>query len=115
MTKCEPMKRNDVNPGSEKDELQSISLNLPVVGLNDNLDFLGRQLHVQTEFIELPVARINTLVFCNGRVLLSKKSECPPGIRESHDIQKLQQIMNTQHHQVIREIAAKQVRVLGSH
>ena len=115
MTKCDSMKGNDVNHGSEKPETQNMSSNLPVVGLNDNLDFMGRQLHVQTEFIELPVARISTQVFCSGRVLLSKKSECPPGIRESHDTLKLQQIMNTQHHQVIREIADKQARVLGSH
>ena len=109
------MKGNDVTHGSEKAEQIGISSNLPVVGLNDNLDFMGRQLHVQTEYIELPEPRISTQVFCSGRVMLSKKSECPPDIRESHDTQKLQQIMNAQHHQVLREIADKQARIMGSH
>jgi hypothetical protein len=109
------MKGNDVTHGSPKGEQIGVSFNLPVVGLNDNLDFMGRQLHVQTEYIELPEPRISTQVFCSGRVMLSKKSECPRGIRDSHDTQKLQQIMNTQHHQVLREIAQKQARILGSH
>ncbi|MBN1571519.1 MAG: hypothetical protein JXA73_27025 [Acidobacteria bacterium] len=103
-----------MNPGSEKCTSENSVFNKPVVGLNDNLDFLGKQLHIQTEFIELPAARISTQVFCRGRVLLSKKTECPPGVRESHDFQKLQQIMNAQHHQVIQEITDKQARVLAS-
>jgi hypothetical protein len=104
-----------VTPGSDKVDKNGITFNLPAVGLNDNLDFLGRQLHVQTEYIELPVARIVTQVFCSGRVMLSKKTECPPAIHEFQDTQKLQQIMNAQHHKVIQEITGKQARILGSH
>jgi hypothetical protein len=85
-----------------------------VMGLNDNLEFMGKQLHVQTEHMEFPVARIVTHVFSSGRVLLSKKTECPPDIRDSHDFNRIQKLMNTQHHQVLQEIAAKQARILGS-
>jgi hypothetical protein len=104
-----------VNPGSEKEDKIGNTINLPAVGLNDNLNFMGRQLHVQTEYIEFPVSRIITQVFCSGRVMLSKKSECPPDIHEFHDMDRLQQIMNAQHRQVILEISAKQAKILGSH
>ena len=111
---CKPMKGYDVTLGAENSRKNGMAFNLPAVGLNDNLDFLGRQLHVQTEFIELPVAHIITQVFCSGRVMLSKKSDCPAGIQEAQDARKLQQTMNAQHHQVIREISDKQTRVLNS-
>jgi hypothetical protein len=88
---------------------------MPITGLNDNLEFVGRQLHVQTEHLELPVAHIVTQVFCKGRVLLSRKSEYPSEIHESRDVGKIRQMMNAQHSQVIQEIEDKQARILGSH
>jgi hypothetical protein len=108
------MKGSDVTHESEQEEKCGTAFHSQTVGLNDNLDFMGRMLHVQTEHTEFPTARITTQVFCNGRVLLSKKSECAPGIRESQDIHGLQQTMNAQHRQVIREILDKQTRILGS-
>jgi hypothetical protein len=100
------------NEEQDKDNLASAT---PATGLNNNLEFMGRQLHVQTEHLEYPVARIVTQVFCNGRVMRSKKSEYSADIRESRDINKIQQLMNAQHYQVIREITEKQSRILGSH
>jgi hypothetical protein len=108
------MKGSNVNPGSEKENKDGAVFNSPAVGLNDNLDFVGKRLHVQTEHAKFPRSQIITQVFCNGRVLLSKKTECPLGIRESHDIRQLQQLMNAQHGQVIQEITNKQTRFLGS-
>ncbi len=99
---------------SEHQGKSGTELKLPVVGLNDNLVFMGRQLHVQTEHTGFPVARIVTQVFCSGRVLLSKKTECPAGIRESQDFNKIQKLMSTQHYQVLEEIAAKQARIMSS-
>jgi hypothetical protein len=107
------MKGNRVAPGNEKAGINEIAFNLPAVGLNDNLEFLGRQLHVQTEYIDHPIGRIATQVFCSGRIMLSRKSECPPAVLESRDTQLLQKTMNEQHQQVIREIKEKQTRVLG--
>lgn len=103
-----------MTPDGEKSDKYGTTLNPPAVGLNDNLEFLGRQLHIQTEFIELPIARIVTQVFCGGRVMLSRKSECPPDFQDSQDLRRLQQTMNFQHHQVIKEIADKQIRALSS-
>jgi hypothetical protein len=99
---------------SEHPVKSSTEFKLPVVGLNDNLVFMGRQLHVQTEHTGFPVARIVTQVFCSGRVLLSKKTECPTGIHESQDFDKLQKLMSTQHYQVLEEISAKQARIMNS-
>jgi hypothetical protein len=82
-----------------------------VMGLNHNLEFMGRQLHVQTENTGFPVTRIVTQVFCKGRVVFSKKSECPPDLHESRDPRKIHERMRTQHFQVIREIQAKQAGI----
>jgi hypothetical protein len=99
---------------SEYQGKSGTGLKLPVVGLNDNLIFMGRQLHVQTEHTGFPVARIVTQVFCSGRILLSKKTECPAGIHESKDFNQLQRLMSMQHYQVIEEITAKQARIMSS-
>lgn len=82
-----------------------------VIGLNDNLEFMGRQLHVQTENTEFPIARIVTHVFTNGRILLSKKSDYPQEVQTSKDPGKIRELMQTQHHQIIQEIAEKQKRL----
>ncbi len=86
-----------------------------ISGLNDNLDFLGKLLHIQTEHSAYPTAHIVTQVFCGGRVMLSKKSDYPPGVCESHDFGRIQQLMKTQHCQVIQEIRDKQARKQGAH
>ena len=98
---------------SDNQGISGTEAKLPVVGLNDNLVFMGRQLHVQTEHTGFPVARIVTQVFCSGRVLLSKKTDCPADIRESHDFNGIQKLMSTQHYQVLEEIAAKQARIMS--
>jgi hypothetical protein len=109
------MEGKDSKCWSEEQNKGGLSLTSPITGLNDNLEFVGRQLHVQTEHLEMPVAHIVTQVFCNGRVLLSKKSEYPSEIHQIRDVSKIRQLMNEQHSKVIREIADKQARILGSH
>ena len=88
---------------------------LCLAGLNDNLEFMGRHLHVQTENAGFPVAHIVTQVFCKGKVVLSKKTDYPPGVREAGDIGTMQELMRAQHIHVIRSIAAKESRILGAH
>jgi hypothetical protein len=87
----------------------------PVPGLNDNLEFMGRQLHVQTESAGFPTARIVTQVFCRGRVMFSRKSEYPPGINESNNSDKIRELMHSQHCEVIQEIRNKQTQILKAH
>jgi hypothetical protein len=108
------MEAEEPKSWNEESDKKNPASAVPATGLNDNLEFLGRQLHVQTEHLEYPVARIVTQVFCNGRVMRSKKSEYSADIREARDISKIQQLMNVQHYQVIREITEKQSQILGS-
>jgi hypothetical protein len=86
----------------------------PLPGLNDNLDFLGTPLHVQTESVEFPVACIVTQVFCKGKVILSKKSERPFEIQDNIDAAKMQELMRAQHTQIIQSITEKQARIRGN-
>ena len=85
-----------------------------ITGLNDNLEFMGRQLHVQTESGGFPSAHIVTQVFCKGKVVLSKKTDLLHGFREAANTAKIKEMMRTQHYQIIRDIAAKQARLLAS-
>ncbi len=84
----------------------------PTMGLNDNLDFLGRQLHIQTEDLGYTGRCIQTQVFCDGRVLLSTKSEYPPSVHHQADRSQLVELMHKQHYNVIRELESKKVRIL---
>ena len=82
------------------------SVGLPTAtGLNDNIEFMGKLLHVQTENIRLPKPGIVTQVFSNGRILFSKKTEC------SHALNDIQSQMHKQHSDVIQSIADKQARL----
>lgn len=83
-------------------------------GLNDNVEFLGKHLHVQTERIGFPTPRIVTQVFSNGRVVFSKKNELPAQGFDSQEFAKVQELMRNQHLQTIREIQEKQKRILDS-
>ena len=84
------------------------------MGLNDNLDFFGKQLHVQTENAGFPMPRIITQVFSKGRIILSRKSEYPADEHKAADPEQIQELMRLQHYQIIREISEKQQRLQGS-
>lgn len=78
------------------------------MGLNDNLDFLGTQLYIQTENAQLPTPRIITHVFSKGRIVLSKKSEYPADFHNSGNPEKIHELLRMQHSQVIQDISDKQ-------
>jgi hypothetical protein len=80
----------------------------PLPGLNDNFDFMGKQLHVQTESVEFPIACIVTQVFCKGKVILSRKTDCPPGARKNGDASYMRELMQAQHYRIMQNIANKQ-------
>jgi hypothetical protein len=77
------------------------------MGLNDNLDFLGTRLHIQTEKTENPIKRIVTQVFSKGRIVFSKKTEYPTDLRDTENPDKIQELMRIQHFQVIQDISEK--------
>jgi hypothetical protein len=96
----------------ENDKKRIVAVDNSVAGLNDNIEFLGRQLHIQTERIGFPSPRIVTQVFSNGRVMFSKKADISFRTDEPQATRKVQELMQIQHFQVIREIKAKQSRIL---
>jgi hypothetical protein len=79
-----------------------------VTGLNNNIEFMGRQLHVQTENIGLPKPGIVTQVFSNGRIIYSKKIEL------SQELNDVQRQMHKQHSEVIQGIEDKRARLRGA-
>jgi hypothetical protein len=85
-----------------------------VAGLNDSLAVFGRQLHVQTELLRSSGFCIATQVFSNGRVLFSRKSDCTPEFSHSRDTGKIQELMKSQHLQVIREINKKAAQIFAA-
>jgi hypothetical protein len=80
----------------------------PATGLNANIEFMGKQLHVQTETVGSPAAYVMTQVFNNGRVIFSKKTEC------SNDLSEIQSLIHQQHAQVIRNMAEKEAAILNA-
>lgn len=101
-------------PHTEKKDPPAVVPPSQAMGLNNNLEFLGRQLHVQTENTAFPTPHIVTQVFSNGRILLSKKSEYPADAHDAGNPEKIQELMRIQHHQVIQEISEKQKRIQGN-
>jgi hypothetical protein len=94
--------------------IKSNTVETPITGLNDNLEFMGKLLHVQTEKIVFPTPHIATQVFSSGRILASKKSDIPLNLQTSHELDEIKELMRQQHAQTIREISDKQKRLLES-
>lgn len=83
------------------------SMPAPISGLNDNLELMGKQLHIQTENTGFPAAGIITQVFCRGRVILSRKTDHASVTNDSGKIAQIRKLMHSQHSQVIKEIKDK--------
>ena len=84
----------------------------PIMGLNDDLEIMNNQLHIQTEDLGFNGRCINTQVFCKGRVILSTKSAYPATLTEGNGRAQIVEIMRRQHFNVIRELESKKVRLL---
>lgn len=82
-------------------------------GLNDNLDFLGRQLHVQTEDLGRARGIITTQVFLNGKVIHSMRSTYPDTPAEDSTHDKITDMMRAQHLAVLDEIRNQKVRFVA--
>jgi hypothetical protein len=78
------------------------------IGLNENVEFMGKQLHIQTEILRATESIVITQIFSNGRVIFSKKTMC------SNDSSEIQLLMNSQHAQVIRSLAEKKRHLLDA-
>jgi hypothetical protein len=95
-------------PLKESGNNSTTALDAAIAGLNDNLSFLGKSLHVQTERIGRPSPHIETQVFLQGRVIASKKSAIPENLLDPNESDKVQELMKLQHFQMIQELSEKQ-------
>lgn len=100
------MKQKEQN-GWIKGEMNGRPMHAPISGLNDNLEVMGKQLHIQTESTGLDAIRIVTQVFCGGRVILSRKTGHAPATGDPCNTVQIRELMNSQHSQVIKEIKDK--------
>lgn len=82
-----------------------------IMGLNDNVEFDGVELHVQTEDFGPARPSLTTQVFQEGRILLSRRSDyaAAPGGRDRKAVMEL---MRKQHFGVIREIEEGKVKIV---
>jgi hypothetical protein len=83
-------------------------LKSPTMCLNNNIDFLGKELHVQTENVDTTVPCILTQVFFRGRVIQTIKYEYPAEIRTLNNFSKIHDLMHRQHMDVIEMINERQ-------
>ncbi len=86
----------------------------PTMGLNDKLDFLGRQFHIQTEDLGFNGRSITTQVFCEGRVIFSTKCEYPSSVNGNGDRNLITEMMRQQHFNVIRQLESKKSQMLST-
>lgn len=74
------------------------------MSLNDNLDFLGKELHIQTENIQSDIPHIRTHVFSRGRVIHTKILTFPADLAQSGDLSEIRRLMQSQHCEIIDKI-----------
>ena len=82
----------------------------PAMGLNDNLNFLGKELHVQTENVQSDAPCIRTQVFFHGRVVHTVKYEYSNDLKNSLNLTKIRDRMHKQHRNVIEKIHRQQLK-----
>ena len=83
------------------------------MGLNDNLNFLGKELHVQTENVQSSVPCIRTQVFFHGRVVYTAKYEYSSESSNPLDLLKIRDLMHEQHMRVIKKINEQEAKYQG--
>ncbi|MEJ2108325.1 MAG: hypothetical protein P8Z37_00130 [Acidobacteriota bacterium] len=80
----------------------------PTMSLNDNLNFLGKELHIQTENVHSGSLCIRTHVFTGGKIIHTTKSTFSSDIPDLSDFDKIRNLMHTQHQKVIDKIVKQQ-------
>ena len=78
------------------------------MGFNDNLDFFGKVLHIQTEKVQSAAPCILTQVFYRGRVIHTAKFEYSTDSLDFNDFEKIRNLMHAQHLKVIEKISRQQ-------
>jgi hypothetical protein len=75
-----------------------------MAGLNTNLKRKQANYHVQTEDKGHGINHVETVIYKSGKVLSSRKSSYASLINDPHLKQKIQQIIEKQHEECLKEI-----------
>ena len=81
------------------------------MSLNDNLDFMGKALHIQTENVQSEIPHIRTHVFSKGRVIHTKILAFPADLIKSGDPNQIRRLMQSQHCEIIDKISRQQSKL----
>lgn len=82
----------------------------PLMGLNDNIELGGREIHVQTE--DMGGRYTLTQIFCDGRILKSTKSEYPAATREESQRSQKMEFMRQQHLDALRDVEKRKAQIV---
>jgi hypothetical protein len=93
---------------TQKDTERRASPVSPTMSLNDNMYFMGRELHIQTETVQSDTPCIRTHVFSHGRVIHTTKLEFPLGMKGYYDFDTIRDMMKMQHCQIMEKIYKKE-------
>lgn len=120
--KCVPARQimravtNLVNRTQQQETVQSDEASkpapppAPLMGLNDNIEVGGREIHVQTE--DMGGRYTVTQIFCDGRILKSTKSDYPAEIRQDSQRSQKMDFMRQQHLDAIRDIEKRKAQIV---
>jgi flagellar biosynthesis protein FlhG len=82
----------------------------PIMGLNDNVELGGREIHVQTE--DMGGRYAVTQIFCDGRILKSTKSEYPAEMRDDSQRSHKMEFMRQQHRDALRDVEKRKAQIV---
>lgn len=82
----------------------------PSLSLNDNVTFLGKELHVQTEIIQYATPYIRTHIFSGGQIIHTVKYEIPANLHAANDFKEIRDMTNAQHREVMSKINKQQAK-----
>lgn len=101
---------------SNQKAIDSLSTSVSsAMSLNDNLNFLGKELHIQTENVQSDNPHIRTHVFSSGRVIHTKILAFPVSLMQSRDLNEIHRLMQAQHCEIIDKIYRQQSKLSGIH
>jgi flagellar biosynthesis protein FlhG len=105
------MNSADREVGTESEILTAMT---PIVGLDDRLEFKGKQLRIKTDNMGYTGRCITTQVFCEGRVILSTKSDYAPVLQDADYTNHIKALMRKQHFDVICDIEGDKIQILNA-
>jgi len=94
--------------GAESEILTAI---IPIAGLDDRLEYKGKRLRIKTDNMGYTGRCITTRVFCEGRIILSTKSDYASTSQDANYANYIKALMRKQHFNVICDIEGDKIQI----